>query len=389
MTTPAKKERLQMAVGTDLKSMDFVMFARASEGLSHGRGIVVSFLAMVVGGGFLFLGLYTMGTSPGAAGRVVLFVCWLLCALIAGTGISATGIMLLDRARSAPPRSTSDALIFGLICFLKAVVVGLAIFVASLVLSLVAAVVYFICKIPGVGPIVLFFAHPFLVVIAGLFGFLASIFAALVAPALWDGDTITQAIAKTVAVLKERAVLSVLYLLVMGIVTAIILAILAAVILPGFLSMTGLATGIIGQKLAGGLSLVNNLPFALMYLTSGESGHMTALMLSTVILILLCVAAALQVQLMGLNLVYLGVSQGVDSAGAERVLKQHLDQAKAKADEAKQRALVAAERARQAAQHARTASPAPTPTAASSCPNCQGAIAPEDVFCEHCGHKLR
>lgn len=378
-----------MAVGTDLRSMDFVMFARASEGLSHGRGIIVSFLAMVLGGGFLFLGLYSMGTSPGAAGRVVLLLCWLLCVLIAGTGISATGVMLLDRARFAVPRSTSDALIFGLICFLKAVVIALAIFVAALLVSLVAAIIYFVCKIPGVGPILLFFAHPILVVAAGVFGFLISVFAALAAPALWDGDTITQAIAKTIAVLKERAVLSVLYLLVMGIVAGIILSILMAVILPGYLSMTALATGIIGQKLAGGVSLLNNLPFALMYLSSGESGHVTALMLSTAVLVLLCVAAALQVQLMGLNLVYLGVSEGVDTAGAERMLKQQFDQAKAKADEAKQRALVAAERARQAAQQARTSTQAPTTTTASNCPNCQATTSPDDAFCESCGHKLK
>jgi hypothetical protein len=184
--------------------------------------------------------------------------------------------MLLDRARFAVPRSTSDALIFGLICFLKAVVIALAICVAALLVSLVAAIIYFVCKIPGVGPILLFFVHPLLVVAAGVFGFLISVFAALAAPALWDGDTVTQAIAKTIAVLKERAVLSVLYLLVMGIVAGIILSILMAVILPGYLSMTGLATGIIGQKLAGGVSLLNNLPFALMYLGSGESGHMTA-----------------------------------------------------------------------------------------------------------------
>lgn len=376
-----------MAVATHLQSMDFLMFARASEGLTHLRGIVVSFVAMVLGGGFLFLGVYAMGSSPGMLGRVVLFVCWIFYWLIVGTGVSATGIMLLDRARLAPVRSTSDALVFGLICFLKSCVIGIAVFVAALLVGLVAAVVYFICKIPGVGPLVLFFAHPVLVIVAGLFAFLTSIFAALVAPALWDGDTITQAVAKTVAILKERAVVAVLYLLVMGFVTAIILGIIGAVILPGYLSMTGLATGIVGGKLAGSVGMLTNLPLALMYLTSGESGHMLAVMLSTAVLVLLCVATALQVQLMGLNLVYLGVSAGVDTAGAERMLKQQFDQAKAKADEAKQRALVAAERAKQAAQQARAA--APTAPVVSHCPSCNTATSPDDAFCENCGHKLK
>jgi hypothetical protein len=221
-----------------------------------------------------------------------------------------------------------------------------------------------------------------------LFALLASIFAALSAPALWDGDSVTQAIAKSIAILKERAVIAVLYLLLMGIVTAIILGIIGAVVLPGYFSMTGLAAGIIGPNLGGNLAMLTNLPMAMTYMSGGESGHVMAIMLSTAVLVMLCVATALQVQLMGINLVYLGVSEGVDTAAAERMLRQQLDQAKAKADEAKQRALVAAERAKQAAQRARTAAP-PAPADNSLCPECNTTVAPADAFCESCGHRLK
>lgn len=376
-----------MAVAAHLKSMDLLMFARASEGITHLRGIIVSFVAMLLGGACLFLGLYFMSTSPGFLGRLMLFICWVLYALIAGTGVSATGIMLLDRARLAPARSTSDAIVFGLICFLKSCVIGIALGVAALLIMLVAALIFFVCKIPGVGPLLLFVVHPTLVIIVGLLMFLASLFGALVAPSLWDGDTITQAVAKTVAILKERAVVAVLYLLVMGLVTAIILAIIGAVVLPGYFAMTGLAAGVIGTQLAGGIGMLTNLPFALMYLSGGENGHMVAVMLSTAVLALLCIATALQVQLMGLNLVYLGISEGVDTAGAERMLKQQFDQAKAKADEAKQRALEAAERAKQAAQQARPA--APTQSIATRCPSCNAPTGADDAFCENCGHRLK
>jgi hypothetical protein len=257
-----------------------------------------------------------------------------------------------------------------------------------------AAILYFICKIPGVGVIFLFFVHPVLVLLAGLLAFLAGIFAALSARALWDGDSVTQAIAKTIAILKERAVIAVLYLLVMGIVTAIILGIIGAVILPGYFSMTGLAAAVIGPSLAGSLPTVTNLPMAMMYLSGGQSGHVMAIMLSTAVLAMICVATALQVHLMGINLVYLGVSAGIDTAGAERMLRQQLDQAKAKAkakakaDEAKQRALNAAERARKAAQQARTSAPS-TISDSPACPSCSGTVAADDTFCENCGHKLK
>ena len=379
-----------MAMAAQLKSMDFLMFARASEGLTHFRGILVSFLAMLLGGGFLFLGVYLAGRSGSGFGRFMLLICWLIYAAIAGTGISANGIMLLDRARETPPRSLVDALVFGFICFVKACVVGIAIGAAGLLVALAAAVVYFICKIPGIGPLLLFFSHPILVVVAGLFAFFAGIFSALAAPALWDGDTITQAIAKSIAILKERAVTAVLYLLVMAFVTAIILGIIGAVILPGYFSMTGLAAGIVGANIGGDLSMLTNLPMALMYLSGGQSGHVTAMMLATVVLAMLAVSTALQVHLMGINLVYLGVSQGVDTVAAERMLKQQFDQARAKADEAKQRAVLAAERAKAAAQQARTSIPvSPAPTGALLCSSCNAAIAPSDVFCQNCGHKLK
>jgi hypothetical protein len=373
-----------MAIATHLKSMDLLMFARASEGLTHWRGIVISFISFLAGGAFLLLGMYVVSQSPGFMGMGFMFLCCLLYALIAGTGISAVGIMLLDKARLAPTRSLTDALVFGLICLLKFWLIALGLLAAALVFVIVAALVYLICKIPGVGPVLLFVAHPILVLCAGLLTFMASIFIALVMPALWDGDTVTQAVAKAVAILKERSIVTVLYLIVMAFVTAVILGVIAWVVLPGYFSMTALATSVIGTNLGGGMAMLMN-PAALMYMTQGQGGHVLSVVLDTIVLAMLCFSAALQVQLMGINLVYLGVSEGVDTAGAELMLKHQLDQARAKADEAKHRALAAAERARHAAEQARTAAP----ESGARCPNCQSAAAPNDAFCENCGHKLK
>ena len=360
------------------------MFARASEGLTHWRGIVVSFISFLAGVAFLLLGMYVVSQSPGYMGMGFMFFCWLLYALIAGTGVSAVGILLLDKARLAPARSLTDALVFGLICLLKFWLIALGLLVVALVFVIAAALVYLICKIPGVGPVLLFVAHPILVLCAGLLIFMASIFMALVMPALWDGDTVTQAVAKAVAILKERSIVTVLYLIVMAFVAAIILGVIGWVVLPGYFSMTALAASVIGTNLGGGMAMLMN-PAALMVLTQGESGPVLAAMLDTVVLAMLCFSAALQVQLMGINLVYLGVSEGVDTAGAELMLKRQLYQARAKADEAKHRALEATERAREAAQQARTSAP----ESGARCPNCQSAAAPDDSFCENCGHKLK
>jgi hypothetical protein len=256
----------------------------------------------------------------------------------------------------------------------------------------VAAIVYFICKVPGLGPVLLFFSHPVLVVAAGILLFSASLFFSLVSPALWDGDTTMQAIAKTLAILKERYIIVVLHLVVMGFVTAFILAVVAGVIVPGYFSMTAFAARIIGPSiLSGEMNMPGfmGLTSVLMTLMSmgGQSGHVQAILLDTALMATLVGTMALQVYLMGINLVYLNVSEGVDVSGAERVLKQQLDQAKAKAEVVKHRAIEAADRARQAAQRP----PAPTGPSGRECPNheCRAPITADDVFCASCGYKLK
>ena len=196
-----------------------------------------------------------------------------------------------------------------------------------------------------------------------------------------------QAVAKTLAVLKERFIIVVLHFIVMVLVTGFILGVVAWVIVPGYFSMTGLAASIIGPSIIGDINIpwFMNPTLFLMSLTSSGSGHMQAILLDTIVLAMLGSAMALQVYLMGINIVYLNVSEGVDVAGAESMLKERLDQAKATAEVARRRALEAADRARQAAQ--RPSAP-PTPTSL-ECPKCKGSISADDVFCENCGNKLK
>jgi hypothetical protein len=155
--------------------MDLLMFARASEGLTHVRGMVVSFLAFVIGGAFLVLGtLRSQLRRRTLWGECFCSFAGCCTRSVAGTGVSATGIMLLDKARESPARSTSDALIFGLMCLLKLWLIALGVFIAALLVMLVPTVIYFICKIPAVGPLLLFFAHPLLVLCAGALIFFTS-----------------------------------------------------------------------------------------------------------------------------------------------------------------------------------------------------------------------
>ena len=119
-----------------------------------------------------------------------------------------------------------------------------------------------------------------------------------------------------------------------------------------------------------------------------------------------------QVSLLGANLAYLRVSEGIDSSGTERAMHERLEQAKRKATEMGQQAKEAAERARaqaaQAADQRRAASAAaaaappavaptvvaptvvaPPPAVANTCPQCKSAVSAQDQFCGECGFRLR
>ena len=77
-----------MAVATQIKSMDLLIFARAAEGLTHWRGIAVSFLALVLGGAVLLLGMNLTASSFSGAAMVVRFLFLLLCSFIVGIGVA-------------------------------------------------------------------------------------------------------------------------------------------------------------------------------------------------------------------------------------------------------------------------------------------------------------
>jgi hypothetical protein len=119
--------------------------------------------------------------------------------------------------------------------------------------------------------------------------------------------------------------------------------------------------------------------------------------------VLFAIAATLvsQVYLLGLNIVYLRVSEGLDASSTQQALQQKIDEARKRAADMGQKAREAAERARDQGRQPSVAAPvAAAPVAAPlaapvapapvlSCPVCSAAVTPEDLFCQSCGHRLK
>ena len=112
-----------------------------------------------------------------------------------------------------------------------------------------------------------------------------------------------------------------------------------------------------------------------------------------------------QVYLLGLNLVYLRVTEGLDTGSTEAALSQGFDQARRRAAELGHKAKEVADRAREQARQAAAAAnraaappaaaapmglpeaanpPVPQAAVASICPSCHAAVTADDMFCGVC-----
>lgn len=389
-----------------LPSIDFSKLLRAVEGLTQWRPMVLGFLSLVFAGLLMTGGQFLALQMGGAVGALLALLLGLAAVLMVASGFSGAGVMLMDRARSLEPRSMVNALVFGLMCLPKFIGFALLLLVLTLALSLAAALVYFVCKVPGVGPLLLFVAHPVLVVAAAVF-FTAITWVAipLFMPAVWDGRPFKEAISVVFAVARTRLAQVVALFLGLYLVIFFVGLLLFAALLPGYGFMTGLASVIVEPRMLGG-----GMP-SLMGLAMGGSqgsGHMYAGLLATGLIFAVVTTLMTQVLIMGVNLVYLSATESLDISASQNALQAGLAQARNKAREAQERARMAAERTRGSVRSAAAAAgvgmasavAAPAPeqeaghesadpvAAAPACPQCHQGIAADDVFCGHCGHRL-
>jgi hypothetical protein len=389
---------------TDTKSqqaIDFSRLLRAAEGLSQWRPLVAGFVTLVLTvlvaalGGFL-----ASKVDSGAAAAVITLIMGLGAFVVFSAGLSAVGVMLMDRAKFIPVRSIMDAFIFGLICLPKFIGFALLLVLVWLAIALVAAVVYFLCKIPGIGPVMLLVAHPLMVVLWGLVSVAVGwVMIPLMAPAIWEGRSLKEALSIAYAAARERLFTVVATLVMLYLVVALVAGVLASGLLSGYAVMTAIAVGILGPEVASGFAGMGAMMSGFGMNSGG--GYMYAGIMASGLIFAVAAALLMQVLIMGVNLVYLSTTDGLDIASGQAALERQLSQMKQKAQEAQVRARQAAERARQAAQQsaqspvqpqqAAATSPTSTPalTATATCPNCKASVTADDVFCGECGHRLK
>lgn len=393
----------------------FSSMFQAISGLRNRRAL----LAML---GCLFAGVLVAGLFSFMAARLGYFFAFLgglLLFVASATGVNAAGLLLMDQAKGVPARSLSDAVMGGLLCIPKFIALGLALLLVTLAVFIAVALVYLVCKIPFLGPILFVLVFPLSVVVLGLTlcGLFQCLFLAL--PAIWEGSSITHAIAKALAIVRSRLVESMLLLTVVGFLSLMVGFIVFGVLITGLIPSAGLMAGILGGD---GLASVFGMLRGFGVDQGGYGGgtysggrgssgvgHLAAAAIGGGLLWALAASLVSLVYLLGLNLVYLRVTEGLDVGATEAAMQAGFDDAKRRAAELSQKAKDAAERARaqarasaaaaQAGTAAATTPPAygaapsvttpPAAPATALCPKCTAPVGASDLFCGVCGFKLK
>ena len=390
------------------------------------------------------LGCMVVGVLVGAAfslmatrmGFFMAFLGGLGVVIASATGLNAAGVLLMDQARGVPPRPLMDAVVYGLMCIPKFILLALSLLLVALVVFIALALVYFVCKIPVLGPILFVVVFPLSVVISGLTlcGLFLCMFLAL--PAIWEGATITHAIAQVLAIVRSRLVESMLLMAVVWLIAMVVAFIVFGVLFTGLMPSIGMSASILGGDGLG--SMLGMMRGRGEFGGGGGfgggvggagAGHAIAAGIGGALLWALAASLVSLVYLLGLNLVYLRVTEGLDVGATEAALKARLADAKRQAADLGQKAKEAAERAREQARQSasaaqasaaaaaaavsRPATPATEPAAvpqpaaalssrpppadstspavakASTCAQCLSPVGSEDLFCGVCGHKLK
>ena len=359
-------------------SMLFRALDAAKNWRALGLLIATSICAILVMSVFGFIasrfGYGTMTMLTGGLGT-------LLALIVFFTGFSAVGILLMDQAKTNPPRALSNALFAGLATlprFLGLILIELAL---ALAFVIVAALFLFICKIPALGPFLYTFVYPILVVIIGVLYF-AVVFVVnpLAAPALWDGNNVMQALAKLWQLGKNFLIPVVLNQLVLGLIVFVVAGILFGMMAIGSVATIGLSTQILGYEVSGSpMGMFNGM----MAGGAGASGYGLALMFGSGILFAIVGAIPLLVLISGNCLIYLQYARDLDTSAIEEKMRGAVGDLKDKANAAR-------EQLKQAQVPPPSAAGASAPNEpALACPNCHAAITSDDAFCGSCGHKLK
>lgn len=384
---------------------------RAAEAITNWRALAMS--------GMAGLAIFLTGslTAYTAAHSMLLgFLLGLVTIVVAMIGYSAVGITLMRHAQGQQI-GFLDAILQSTFSVHRFIGVGILLVLGYLAVLLVALAIFFLCKIPGLGPLLYAFAFPLVAVVIGLIGVgMGYVGFPLTAPAIWEGNDTFQTVARLLQIGRQRLMSVIVNMFLLSILVGFLFFVVFGILGSGSMIATGLSTAVgvgpggglvslLGMMGMGGMRGMNMMDTG----GYGSSGHLAAFGFGAGLLVMIGLIIPFLTFINGTCLIYLQTSHGMDFSAAEEQLRTKMDEAKRKANEARERAGDRMREAKAAAQAATmptatpaaeaatplvttpaltpVSAPAPAVTLTRTCVKCQAALAADDVFCGECGTK--
>jgi len=345
--------------------------------------LAITFLTFLLLGAVFGALAASLTSTSGVLAGLTGFIGFVVAASVAVVGFNATGIWLSDDVWGRKQRSIVDCVMASFFTCHRLLAVLVLEFLLFLVFMLGLTLIFFICKIPGIGPFLYAFAMPLGVIASGVVLFaLLYIAIPLAAPAIWNGTPILRTIVMLQAVARNRMLKAVVMMVLLGILTLMVIGFVSAVLIFGSMVVASLSAAVLGVSSLG----MGSIKDVMMGGGSGLSGYSYAIGFGAACLFLVGSIPGVLIALKGTSIIYREVAEGLNLEEDERSLNTRMTDIKARADAARQQAL--APRAPQEPSIAvRPAEVMAAP--ALTCPSCNAALTSDDIFCGECGHKLK
>lgn len=374
-----------------------VSIIEAVEALSDWRSLLLAFFGLLIAGLLAAMAGFLMTKNGYVGGFMVLVaLIWMM------TVYNAVGLQLMLIAKGQERLSFLEAYIGGLIVVPKSIGLALIIGVGYLLLMLVMLLLFFVCKIPGVGPVLFAFVWPISVVTLGVVAFaILYIGFPLLGPALWEGKSIVDALATLSTIARARAVMVVIFFLFLGLLMLLVSGLIFSVLSLGGVISLSLSAVAISQGLHSA-SLLGSLGPLMQGMgeyggyggMEGAGGYAIATALGSIALVSITGGATFLVFLRGVCLVYLQVSENLSARKDADQITDAVNLTKARFGDVAAKVKRSMDEA-SAKVSASAASAATRPveqkvvqSTITMCPKCSQRVDHDSVFCENCGFKL-
>lgn len=392
------------------QDINFGILIKSLQGLTMFRPMAILSISLFIGFVALLI-LGRIGSSVGGVGAALFaFLGALLFAAFTGAGYLGAGFSLSAVVQGRETPGISSSILFGIYTLPRLIGLILIEMLILVGLLIVEVILIEICRIPILGGLLSLVIFPSLFVINVALTAMFLVAVNLSGPALWFGETVSNALGHVVAVAKSRPGPVFFVLLLLFLLYLVVGAILAGLATYAASFTGGLVIGGMGGAAQSavdsfsGLMSMAQFPMGNSYYNSmGYMGYHPSFNSSLYVYSLLIVAAAFFVVVvaipntvlqLGLAYLYDDSTRLVDKEAGNAMVGKVMQKMGSAAEAARRKAEEATQQARQHAQNMadksrrsvhEKASPESAPGKTSFCKQCGATLDLDEKFCGECG----